>query len=52
MQHPSVITAGYTPVLNAHTAQVACTVDSVDRTLDPASGETAEITSSQETLLS
>ena len=42
MQHPSVITAGYTPVLHAHTAQVACTVESVDRTLDPASGETAE----------
>ena len=42
MQHPSVITAGYTPVLHAHTAQVACTVESIDRTLDPASGETAE----------
>ncbi|MDY6780384.1 MAG: translation elongation factor EF-1 subunit alpha, partial [Halobacteria archaeon] len=25
MQHPSVITAGYTPVFHAHTAQVACT---------------------------
>jgi elongation factor 1-alpha len=37
-----VITADYTPVLHAHTAQVACTVDSVDRTLDPAPGETAE----------
>ena len=42
MQHPSVITAGYTPVLHAHTAQVACTVESIDRTLNPASGETAE----------
>ena len=42
MQHPSVITAGYTPVLHAHTAQVACTIESIDRTLDPASGETAE----------
>ena len=37
---------------HAHTAQVAWTVESVDRTLDPGSGETAEITSSQETLLS
>jgi elongation factor 1-alpha len=39
MQHPSVITAGYTPVFHAHTAQVACTVESLDRKLDPASGD-------------
>jgi elongation factor 1-alpha len=42
MQHPSVITAGYTPVFHAHTAQVACTVESIDKKLDPASGEVAE----------
>jgi elongation factor 1-alpha len=42
MQHPSVITAGYTPVLHAHTAQVACTVESIEAKLDPASGEVAE----------
>ena len=42
MQHPSVITAGYTPVFHAHTAQVACTVESIDKKIDPASGETAE----------
>ncbi|MFC6732498.1 MULTISPECIES: translation elongation factor EF-1 subunit alpha [unclassified Haladaptatus] len=42
MQHPSVITAGYTPVLHAHTAQVACTVESIDQKIDPASGEVAE----------
>jgi elongation factor 1-alpha len=42
MQHPSVITAGYTPVFHAHTAQVACTVESIDQKLDPASGEVAE----------
>jgi elongation factor 1-alpha len=41
MQHPSVITAGYTPVVHAHTAQVACTFESLDRTIDPATGETA-----------
>jgi elongation factor 1-alpha len=39
MQHPSVITAGYTPVFHAHTAQVACTFESLDRKIDPASGE-------------
>jgi elongation factor 1-alpha len=35
MQHPSVITAGYTPVFHAHTAQVACTIESIDRKMDP-----------------
>ena len=42
MQHPSVITAGYTPVFHAHTAQVACTVESIDKKIDPSTGETAE----------
>ncbi|RDI72629.1 translation elongation factor EF-1 subunit alpha [Halopelagius longus] len=42
MQHPSVITAGYTPVIHAHTAQVACTFESLDKKLDPKSGEVAE----------
>ncbi|MFC4436771.1 MULTISPECIES: translation elongation factor EF-1 subunit alpha [Natrialbaceae] len=42
MQHPSVITAGYTPVFHAHTAQVACTIESIDQKIDPASGEVAE----------
>ncbi|WP_232700457.1 translation elongation factor EF-1 subunit alpha [Halobacterium wangiae] len=42
MQHPSVITAGYTPVFHAHTAQVACTIESIDRKMDPSSGETEE----------
>ncbi|MBX0323989.1 translation elongation factor EF-1 subunit alpha [Halomicroarcula sp. F13] len=42
MQHPSVITEGYTPVFHAHTAQVACTVESLDRTVDPSSGEVLE----------
>ncbi|ESS06702.1 MAG: translation elongation factor 1A, EF-1A/EF-Tu [uncultured archaeon A07HB70] len=42
MQHPSVITEGYTPVFHAHTSQVACTVESLDKKLDPASGEVAE----------
>jgi len=42
MQHPSVITEGYTPVFHAHTAQVACTIESLDQKLDPASGEVSE----------
>jgi len=42
MQHPSVITAGYTPVFHAHTAQVACTIESIDQKIDPSTGEVAE----------
>jgi elongation factor 1-alpha len=42
MQHPSVITAGYTPVLHAHTAQVAVTFETIDAKLDPKTGEVAE----------
>lgn len=42
MQHPSVITAGYTPVFHAHTAQVACTIEAIDQKINPASGEVEE----------
>jgi len=42
MQHPSVITDGYTPVFHAHTAQVACTIESIDQKIDPSSGEVEE----------
>ncbi len=42
MQHPSVITVGYTPVIHAHTAQVACTFESIDKKLNPKTGEVAE----------
>jgi len=42
MQHPSVITAGYTPVFHAHTAQVACTIESIDQQIDPATGDVVE----------
>jgi elongation factor 1-alpha len=42
MQHPSVITSGYTPVFHAHTTQVACTIESIDSKIDPASGEVDE----------
>ncbi|QLC35565.1 protein kinase (plasmid) [Halarchaeum sp. CBA1220] len=40
--HPSVITAGYTPVVHAHTAQVACTIESIHEQLDPESGDVVE----------
>jgi elongation factor 1-alpha len=34
LNHPSVITVGYTPVFHVHTAQVACTFEEIMWTLD------------------
>ncbi len=42
LQHPSAITAGYTPVFHCHTAQTACTFLSLDKKLDPRTGQVAE----------
>lgn len=42
LQHPSAITAGYTPVLHCHTAQVAGTITAILKKLDPKSGQVAE----------
>ena len=42
MDHPSVVTIGYTPVFHIHTAQVACRVTEIVKTLDPATGEMAK----------
>ncbi len=39
LNHPSVITVGYTPVFHIHTAQVACQVVAIEKKLNPASGE-------------
>ncbi len=39
MNHPSVITVGYTPVFHIHTAQVACQVIEIVKKLNPATGE-------------
>src|SRR5438552_1425725 len=39
LNHPSVITVGYTPVFHAHTAQVACTFEEIVAVLDPKTGE-------------
>jgi len=38
LQHPTVITAGYTPVFHAHTAAVACTISEIIAKIDPRTG--------------
>lgn len=40
MNHPSVLTKGYTPVFHVHTAQVACTITEIVKQLDPKTGGT------------
>jgi elongation factor 1-alpha len=42
LNHPSVITIGYTPVFHIHTAQVACQIIKIEKKLNPATGETLE----------
>ena len=42
LNHPSVITVGYTPVLHIHTAQIACRVEQIVKKLNPATGETLQ----------
>jgi elongation factor 1-alpha len=42
IHHPTAIAAGYTPVLHAHTAQVACRFSELIRKIDPRSGQTIE----------
>jgi elongation factor 1-alpha len=42
LQHPSAITAGYTPVFHAHTSQIACQLISLDKKLDPKTGQVKE----------
>lgn len=42
LNHPSVITKGYTPVFHIHTAQVACQVVAIEKKLNPATGEVLE----------
>ena len=39
LNHPSVITVGYTPVFHIHTAQVACQFVEIQKKLNPATGE-------------
>ncbi len=42
LSHPSVITAGYTPVFHAHTASVACTIEEIIAKIDPRTGATVQ----------
>jgi len=39
LNHPTVITVGYTPVFHIHTAQVACQIMEIEKKLNPATGE-------------
>jgi elongation factor 1-alpha len=39
LDHPSVVTIGYTPVFHIHTAQVACQFVAIEKKLNPATGE-------------
>ena len=38
LNHPSVISKGYTPVFHIHTSQVACTVVEIVKKMDPKTG--------------
>ena len=42
LQHPGVITVGYTPVFHCHTAQIACTFVELSKKLTPATGQVDE----------
>lgn len=39
MNHPTVVTVGYTPVFHIHTAQVACQIVEISKKLNPMTGE-------------
>jgi len=39
LNHPTVVTVGYTPVFHIHTAQVACQITAIEKQLNPATGE-------------
>ena len=42
LNHPNVITKGYTPVFHCHTAQIACKIIEIEKKINPRSGETIE----------
>ena len=48
MNHPSVVTVGYTPVFHIHTAQVACQFVEIIKKINPTTGE--EVTEHKEIL--
>jgi elongation factor 1-alpha len=48
MNHPTVVTVGYTPVFHIHTSQIACQFVEIVKKMNPATGE--EITTDKEIL--
>lgn len=42
LNHPNVISEGYTPVFHVNTAQVSCTFTDLKKTMNPKTGETVE----------
>ncbi len=42
LNHPTVMTAGYTPVFHAHTAAVACTIEEITAKIDPKTGQVTQ----------
>ena len=48
LNHPSVISKGYTPVFHIHTSQIACTVTEIVKKMDPKTG--AAVTENSEFL--
>ena len=42
LQHPNVITVGYTPVFHIHTAQVACKITEIQKKIDAKTGATLQ----------
>ncbi len=42
LNHPSVMTKGYTPVFHAHTSQTACTITEILEKINPKTGEVLE----------
>ena len=48
MNHPTVVTVGYTPVFHIHTSQVACQFIEIIKKMNPATGQ--EITTDKEIL--
>jgi elongation factor 1-alpha len=48
MNHPSVVTVGYTPVFHIHTSQVACQFVEIIKKINPATGQ--EVTENKDIL--
>tara|TARA_Y100000310_G_scaffold33707_1_gene31867 strand:+ start:4916 stop:6196 length:1281 start_codon:yes stop_codon:yes gene_type:complete len=48
LNHPSVVTVGYTPVFHIHTAQVACQITEIVKKMDPKTGQ--EVTENKDIL--